>query len=84
MICFRESVWKDYLDWQQTNRKIVQRINLLIKDIRRHPFEGIGKPEPLKFNLTGLWSRHIDEEHRLVTLLRVMISLSSSADTIID
>ena len=66
MICFRDSAWKDYLDWQQTNRKIVQRINLLIKDIQRHPFEGIGKPEPLKFNLTGLWSRHIDEEHRLV------------------
>jgi len=66
MICFRDSAWKDYLDWQQTNRRIVQRINSLIKDIQRHPFEGIGKPEPLKFNLTGLWSRHIDEEHRLV------------------
>ena len=46
MICFRESAWKDYLDWQQTNRKIAQRINLLIKDIQRHPFEGIGKREP--------------------------------------
>ena len=70
MICFRESAWRDYLDWQQTNRKIVQRINLLIKDIQRHPFEGIGKPEPLKFNLTGLWSRHIDEEHRLVYAIK--------------
>ena len=58
--------WEDYLYWQQTDRKMVQRINELIRDALRNPFTGIGKPEPLKGNLRGWWSRRIDNEHRLV------------------
>ncbi len=58
--------WKDYLYWQQTNRKKVNRINELIKSCIRTPFEGIGKPESLKGDLRGYWSRRIDSEHRLV------------------
>ncbi len=66
MICFRDRAWLDYLYWQQADRKVLKRINLLIQDIVREPFSGIGKPEPLKHDLTGFWSRRIDEEHRLV------------------
>lgn len=58
--------WEDYCEWQQKNRTVAKRINQLIKDILRNPFEGIGKPEPLKGNLSGFWSRRIDEEHRLI------------------
>ncbi len=58
--------WEDYLYWQMQDKKTLKRINQLVKDISRSPFEGIGKPEPLKENLTGFWSRRIDEEHRLV------------------
>ena len=58
--------WEDYISWQTYDKKILKRINQLIKDIGRNPFEGIGKPEPLKGNLSGFWSRRIDEEHRLV------------------
>lgn len=58
--------WEDYLYWQTENKKILKRINQLIRDISRNPFEVIGKPEPLKGNLAGFWSRRIDEEHRLV------------------
>ena len=61
--------WEDYIYWQVENKKNLKRINQLIKDIERHTFEGIGKPEPLKVNLTGLWSRRIDEEHRIVYLV---------------
>lgn len=65
-LIFSDDAWEDYVYWQTTDRKILKRINLLIKDIKRDPFEGIGKPEPLRFNLSGFWSRRIDEEHRLV------------------
>lgn len=65
-ITFAETAWEDYLDWQQTDRKILKRINHLIKDITRSPFEGIGDPEPLKHNWSGFWSRRITKEHRLV------------------
>ena len=58
--------WNDYIYWQTQDKKILKRINQLIKDIGRNPFEGIGNPEPLKGILTGFWSRRIDEEHRLV------------------
>lgn len=58
--------WDDYIYWQSQDKKILRRINNLIKDIRRNPFEGIGKVEPLKENLTGLWSRRIDETNRIV------------------
>lgn len=61
--------WEEYLYWQAENKKVVKRINQLIKDIRRNPFDGIGKPEPLKGNLTGLWSRRIDEKHRIVYII---------------
>lgn len=58
--------WGDYLYWQNQDRKTLKRINKLIKDCLRHPFEGIGKPEPLRENLAGFWSRRIDESNRLV------------------
>jgi len=65
-IVFSENGWADYISWQNENKKILKRINELIKDILRHPYEGIGKPELLKFDLAGFWSRRIDREHRLV------------------
>ncbi|CAM3849562.1 Txe/YoeB family addiction module toxin [Serratia silvae] len=65
-IIFSEQSWADYLYWQQTDKKMLKRINELIKDIKRSPLAGIGKPEPLKHNLSGFWSRRIDSEHRLV------------------
>lgn len=61
-----ENAWDDYLWWQTQDRKILKRINQLIKDIRRNGYEGIGKPEPLKHQFTGFWSRRISDEHRLV------------------
>jgi toxin YoeB len=64
-LVFSEHAWSDYLHWQKTDRKLLKRINLLIQDIRRSPFEGIGKPEPLKHGLAGYWSRRISDEHRL-------------------
>jgi toxin YoeB len=65
-LVFTPAAWEDYLWFQDHERKLLKRINLLIKDILRVPFEGIGKPEPLKGNLTGSWSRRITDEHRLV------------------
>jgi toxin YoeB len=65
-IVFSERAWDDYLHWQKTDRKMVQRINALIKQIQRAPFEGVGKPEQLKYALTGYWSRRINDEHRIV------------------
>lgn len=65
-IRFSSNAWNDYLFWQKTDKKIVKRINLLIRDIQRHPHEGIGKPEPLKHGLSGYWSRRITDEHRIV------------------
>ena len=65
-LIFAESAWEDYLYWQKTDKKIIKRINALIKDISRKPFEGIGKPEPLKHALSGYWSKRINEEHRIV------------------
>lgn len=66
MICFRQRAWDDYLHWQQVDRQMVRRINALIRDIQRDPFDGLGKPEPLKHQFSGFWSRRIDDEHRLV------------------
>ena len=63
---FVDESWEDYLYWQKTDKKILKRINDLLKDISRHPFEGIGKPEPLKHKYKGLWSRRITDEHRLI------------------
>lgn len=58
--------WEDYLFWQANDKAILKRVNLLVRDVMRSPFDGIGKPEPLKDNLSGFWSRRIDQEHRLV------------------
>ncbi len=58
--------WEDYLYWQSTDKTVLKRINKLIAEIQRDPFEGIGKPKPLKHQLSGFWSRRIDERHRLV------------------
>ncbi len=63
---FVDESWEDYLYWQKIDKKMLKRINLLIKDIARHPYDGIGKPEPLKHNYRGYWSRRIDGEHRLI------------------
>jgi len=65
-LIFSDHAWEDYLYWQKTDTKILQRINMLIKDIMRNPFDGIGKPEPLKHALSGYWSRRINDEHRIV------------------
>jgi toxin YoeB len=65
-VVFSEHAWDEYLDWQKTDRKVVQRINALIRDIQRDPFDGIGKPEQLKHALSGYWSRRITDEHRIV------------------
>ena len=65
-IVFSEHAWDDYLYWQRTDRKVLERINKLIKEIQRTPFEGTGKPEPLRHSLSGYWSRRITDEHRIV------------------
>lgn len=63
---FTEHGWADYVYWSETDRRMTKRINRLIEDSKRDPFAGIGKPEPLKGDFSGYWSRRIDEEHRLV------------------
>ena len=65
-LVFSRHAWDDYLHWQKTDRRMVRRGNMLVENILRSPFEGIGKPEPLKNQLAGCWSRRIDGEHRLV------------------
>ena len=65
-LTFSDEAWDDYLYWQDTDRSMLRRVNQLIKDIRRSPYEGIGKPEPLKHQLAGWWSRRIDGEHRFL------------------
>jgi toxin YoeB len=63
---FVDESWEDYLYWQVTDKKKMKKINELLKDIARNPFEGLGKPEPLKYKYAGFWSRRIDDEHRLI------------------
>jgi len=65
-LAWTDEAWSDYLYWQSQDRKTLRRINRLINDARRDPFMGIGKPEPLRENLSGFWSRRIDETNRLV------------------
>ena len=65
-LIFSENAWDDYLYWQSADKKTLKRINALIKEIQRTPFSGTGKPEQLKFGLSGYWSRRIDREHRIV------------------
>ncbi len=68
-LIFAEEAWEDYCYWQKTDKKMVDKINDLIKDIQRNGFEGIGKPEPLKHELSSFWSRRITSEHRIVYTL---------------
>jgi toxin YoeB len=65
-LLFSEHAWEEYLYWQKTEKKILKRIHTLIREIARMPYEGIGKPEPLKHSLSGYWSRRITDEHRIV------------------
>lgn len=65
-LLWEDRAWNDYLYWQSQDKKTLKRINALIKDIEKDIFEGIGKPEPLKENLSGLWSRRIDQANRIV------------------
>ena len=65
-LAWTDEAWSDYVYWQSQDKKTIRRINKLIIDVKRTPFEGIGKPEPLKENLSGFWSRRIDETNRLV------------------
>jgi len=69
-LVWQSNAWEDYLYWQQHDRKVLERINVLLKDTFRSPFKGIGKPEPLKGRLVGCWSRRITKEHRLVYKIR--------------
>ncbi len=66
ILSFSDDAWDDYLYWQQSDKKILKKINRLVKEIQRDPFDGIGEPEPLKYNWSGYWSRRITIEHRLV------------------
>lgn len=69
-LCFHPDGWEDCLDWQREDRATLRRLNRLIEQVVRTPFEGIGKPEPLKGDLSGLWSRRVTGEHRLVYQVR--------------
>ena len=66
ILTFTQNAWEDYLYWQKIDKKTLKKINGLIKEIQRTPFEGSGKPEQLKYDLAGYWSRRIDQEHRIV------------------
>jgi len=66
LLAWTDEAWADYVYWQGQDKKTLKRINKLITDTKRSPFEGIGKPEPLKENLSGFWSRRVDESNRLV------------------
>lgn len=68
-----DEAWEDYIYWQMQDKKTLKRINMLLKDIERGYFEGIGKPEPLKGEMSGLWSRRIDDTHRLVYRIRDVV-----------
>ncbi len=74
-----DRAWSEYCAWQQEDRKTLRRINDLLKDIKRSPFQGIGKPEPLKENLSGWWSRRIDDKNRIVyrTINQETIAIAS-------
>ena len=69
-ISWTDAAWENYLYWQTNDKGMLKKVNALIKDIQRSPFEGIGKPEPLKFELSGKWSRRINDEHRLVYIVK--------------
>lgn len=66
LLCWTDDAWADYLYWQPQDRRTLKRVNALIRDMQRTPFEGIGKPEPLKWGLSGAWSRRIDSANRII------------------
>ena len=66
LLCWTDDAWADYLYWQAQDRRTLKRVNTLIRDMQRTPFEGIGKPEPLKWGLSGAWSRRIDSANRII------------------
>ncbi len=68
-LAWTDEAWSDYIYWQGQDKKTLKRINQLIENVKRSPFEGIGKPEPLKENLSGFWSRRIDDTHRLIYVI---------------
>ena len=70
-LIFAEKAWGDYFYWQKTDKKLLNRISTLAREMKREPFDGIGKAEPLKHALAGYWSRHINEEHRIVYKISV-------------
>ena len=78
LLAWTDEAWSDYVYWQSQDKKTLKRINKLITDVKRSPFDGIGKPEPLKENLTGFWSRRIDDTNRLV------YAVEASAITVIS
>lgn len=81
-LLWEDRAWSDYLYWQTQDKKTLKRINGLIKDIQRNSFEGIGKPEPLKENLSGLWSRRIDDTNRIVYYKKTISSILFHAKVI--
>ena len=91
LLVWDENAWEDYLWWQSQDRKVLKRINLLLKDIQRNGNEGIGKPEALKHDFAGYWSRRITDEHRLDlrfkdrhdrTILRVLVVLADEVQVL--
>ncbi len=81
ILAWTEEAWNDYVSWQDQDRKTLRRINKLLADIVRHPFEGIGKPEPLKWDFHGTWSRRIDATNRLIyTVVDDTVSVLSARD----
>ena len=68
-LIFADEAWEDYLYWQTQDKRMVDRINKVLRETQREPFSGVGKPEPLKLALAGFWSRRINEEHRMVYLI---------------
>ena len=79
-----DDAWDDYLHWQTQDRKTLRRINALLKDIDRNGYDGIGKPEPLRENLSGWWSRRIDDSNRMSIAFEKDVSRSSNADRITE
>ena len=78
-LLFSTRAWEDYVYWQQTDKKVLKKINELLKEIVRNPHEGIGKPEPLRHAYAGYWSRRITDEHRLVYKLEgTMIKIAQA------
>ena len=81
LLCWTDDAWADYLYWQSQDRRTLKRVNTLIRDMQRTPFEGIGKPEPLKWGLSGAWSRRIDSANRIIYTVADDSSASSPRRT---